>query len=330
MTKRIPRTYLWLFMTILISMSLPKEYSERMRGTTIATFTPMWQTLSEAKQMLNAFIGSATSERALSNKEQQKIQIENQLLRTDIQHLKEFAEQVQQLQVKLPKQRAFQPVVAARVIFRAPSAWNSSIWIDVGKVDNAQFNSEVIAKNSPVLVGASIVGVIDYVGDHQCRVRLVTDSGLTPSVRVIRPIAGKTGKSEFQYLAKGELHGSSLPVWRSSGSVLHGTGFNYDFSDEYGSARDLRSGIPGAGLNHDEAIPLIQEGDLLVTTGLDGVFPAGLHVAKVTKIHLLKEGDYYYELEADPTAGNLDSLDLVFVIPPLGYDAEDQPPIIGR
>jgi rod shape-determining protein MreC len=50
---------------------------------------------------------------------------------------------------------------------------------------------------------------------------------------------------------------------------------------------------------------------------LDGVFPPGLDVATITKIHPLKEGDYYYELEAKPTAGNMYNLSYVFVIPPV-------------
>lgn len=49
-------------------------------------------------------------------------------------------------------------------------------------------------------------------------------------------------------------------------------------------------------------------------------------VAEVTKVHPLKEGDYFYELEALPVAGNFDDLSLVFVIPPVSYDPDEQPP----
>ncbi len=35
---------------------------------------------------------------------------------------------------------------------------------------------------------------------------------------------------------------------------------------------------------------------------MDGVFPEGLKVARVTKIQALREGDYCYEIEALPLA----------------------------
>jgi cell shape-determining protein MreC len=104
---------------------------------------------------------------------------------------------------------------------------------------------------------------------------------------------------------------------------LRGTGFNYDFADDEGPGRDLRTGKPLEGKK--PAIPLIKVGDLLITTGFDGVFPAGLQAARVSKIFPLKEGDYYYDIEALPSENHLDELSLVFVLQPQGYDPEDLP-----
>jgi hypothetical protein len=205
------------------------------------------------------------------------------------------------------------------------------------------------------------VGVIDYVGQHQSRVRLITDNHLTPSVRVARGgmqdhfineeislllhlLEHKKWLSHNEHvelqalltklqevlkpfkktwaLAKGELQGSRSLSKQNGLPILKGSGFNYDFPDEEGEARDLRTG----NLIHkstSQAIALLQVGDLLITTGMDGVFPPGLKVATIAKIDLLKEGDYFYELEAIPTAGNLQDLSVVFVIPPVGYDPND-------
>lgn len=213
-------------------------------------------------------------------------------------------------------------IIPAKIIFRSPSSWDSSLWINVGKTTNAKLGRDIVAHNSPIVVGKSVVGVVDYVGENQSRVRLITDSGLTPSVRAVRNQGTVTHR-----LAKGELHGSSGPLWRTFKPTLKGVGFNYDFADEYGPSRDLQSGSPLDGKG--ESLPIIKEQDLLVTTGLDGVFPPGLQVARVTKLYPLQEGDYYYELEAKPTAGNLDELSYVFVLKPLGYEQEDRPPAIG-
>jgi hypothetical protein len=118
------------------------------------------------------------------------------------------------------------------------------------------------------------------------------------------------------YLAKGELQGCSHPLWRARGQKLKGIGFNYDFADEEGPARDLRTGEAVSATSHKNKQALIQEGDLLVTTGWDGLFPEGLEVAVVSKVHCLKEGASSYSLEADALA-KLDELGFVFILPPV-------------
>ena len=100
--------------------------------------------------------------------------------------------------------------------------------------------------------------------------------------------------------------------------MLKGVGFNYNMADEEGPARSLRSGQP-VGASTAPGRVLIQTGDLLVTSGLDGISPPGIPVAIATKIAPLKEGSYSYELEAKPAAGSLDDLSTVFVLPPLGF-----------
>jgi rod shape-determining protein MreC len=260
--------------------------------------------------------------------------------------------------------------VPAKVIFRSPTSWNSSLWINLGETTNEELGKIAIAKNSPVLVGTSVVGVVDYIGKSQSRVRLITDMGLTPSVRAEREITQQPllnekihaviqllkktkgalttvqeqddlieqlekatqhfAQSEHSwFLAKGELNGFSKPLWRSQRHLLKGTGFNYDYADGEGPARDLRTGNPIDNSSKEAAIPLIKSGDILITTGMDGVFPPDLLVAQVQNVHMLKEGDYYYELDALPTAGNFDDLSLVFVLPPVGYDPEDKPQHVG-
>ena len=97
---------------------------------------------------------------------------------------------------------------------------------------------------------------------------------------------------------------------------MKGLGFNYDFSDNEGPARDLRTGEI-VGSSSKKQVALLKEGDLLITSGLDGIFPAGLEVAVVSKVHCLKEGASSYELEAKAIAENFNELSSVFVLPPL-------------
>ncbi|MBN4067279.1 hypothetical protein JYU14_04270 [Simkania negevensis] len=242
-----------------------------------------------------------------------------------------------------------------RVIYRDPAAWSSYVWINLGEKDNRGLASPVVVKNSPVILNNAVVGVIDEVGDVQSRVQLITGSKLRLSVRVVRggpenilllkqidsiQQALETRKDLFHdldaaslirqdfenlrglilsqteeiYLAKGELAGVSRPAWRSRGTLLKGYGFNYDSDDEEGLARNLVTGeyfIRGG-----EGQPLIQGGDLLVTTGFDGHFPSGLLVARVVKVHPLKEGAFAYDIDAKPVIDLLHDIEHLFVIPP--------------
>jgi cell shape-determining protein MreC len=252
----------------------------------------------------------------------------------------------------------------AQVIYRQPSAWSSSLWIDVGRRDNEALGFTVVSVNSPVLSGGQLIGIVEAVGEKQSRVRLVTDSSLVVSVRVVR---GLTQKHEMlqlidklslelalqgegllsteeeqilaekltalkeslqkdvgtKYLAKGELFGTSSPIWRSRSPVLKGIGFNYDFEDVEGPARELRTGKPYSHLIQDRGIALIQEGDLLVTTGLDGIFPADLPVALVSNVEPLKEGETSYSIEAKLCASEIEDISSVVVLPSLEVMREE-------
>lgn len=358
-----------------MSLSLSRSTTEKVRGSSVAFFSPVWE-------YLNSFKQTSETEKSDHLVELQHMQLENQLLHKELKNLRQLmryqkkingklndlAELApdEQKQLKSTYQKALQRMIAnlkwqvqalsARVIFRSFDQWNSSVWINVGEADNPPDSSPIIAKNSPVLIDQAVVGVVDYVGEHQSRVRLITDSRITPSVRAIRGgeqeelmrenidnllnaltprLASALNKDEYLnltdylkkvkgglqpfkktwYLAKGELQGSLRPLGYGA-PILKGTGFNYDFSDSEGESRDLRSGQTNSS-QQGSAVAILKVNDILVTTGMDGIFPPDLKVAVVTKIDVLREGDYYYELEAKPLANQLEELSLVFVIPPM-------------
>ena len=64
-------------------------------------------------------------------------------------------------------------------------------------------------------------------------------------------------------------------------------------------------------------IYLIAVGDILISSGLDGVFPGGLPIAVVTAVAPLEEGAFSYTINARLLAGDLDEIDHVRVLPPL-------------
>jgi len=313
MRRKSYKKPLFLAAVLFLLMSLPTLFVESLRHKVVAITFPFLRAV-------------ATKEEA----ETQRLEAENHLLKLELAKLK-------------VRGADHTSVVTAHVIYRNPHSWGSSLWVDI--------SGKHVEKNSPVLSGSALIGLVDFVGKKQARVRLITDSGFKPSVRAVRgslqnvqlyehidsvlrqlqgrvdlPIEEKeqmklvAGLERLQhslsldrqswYLAKGVLEGGGSPLWRSRNHLLKGIGFNYDFADERGPARPLTSDPP-----------ILQAHDLLVTTGLDGIFPPGLRVAEVSKVLPLKEGAYAYEIEAIPVVKNLDSIQTVFIIPSMSNES---------
>lgn len=232
--------------------------------------------------------------------------------------------------------------IPGKVIFREPLLWNNFLWINLGRAQNKELGEEIIAKDSPVVVGNKVLGVIEEVHETRSKVRLLTDPSLSISVRVtrgreqnlsllqsieellqrldVRPDLidsqiARTALYQLQKsllqdcgnypLAKGVLQGSHSSLWRLPAHILQGFGFNYEFSDEEGEKIDLRSQNP----------PIIQMGDLLITTGFDGVFPKGLVTATVVAVEPLNPGDIFYKIRARAAIENIHEIEFVQVLP---------------
>lgn len=364
-------SYFLLGLLIFALINIPPDCSNHWRASVASALSPAWQ----------AFIPYHSKSENISGSEIEALQSQVNILNELLQDEKRLQSQSEALTALVEKKDAealqknmrlraahakellllqYQSV-PARVVFREPSSWSSAIWISVGNADNRALERIVVAQNSPVLANQSLVGVVEYVGETQSRVRLISDAGMACAVRAIRggmqnrevihhvqnllthvevrpdlfaspeeqnrfvdmlsAFKYRFKETEDEMLAKGEICGCSAPLFRSRSTTLKGTGFNYDFSDEEGPARDLRSGMP-IGKHCVEKKALIQQGDLLATSGFDGVFPAGIPVAIVTAVAPLKEGGYTYEIEAKPAAGDLMDLQTVFVLPATGINAK--------
>lgn len=334
-----PRLYIGLSLVLLCLLSLASIVTEKVRGSALFVAAPLWQSVKGTKEALVSEKRSHGKTR-LTWENHEQLVLENKRLRGEIQEIREMVRREIALLEEMKSQQGDHPAeislnevadtikkrywhkfnqllqlkaIPAQIIFRSAAFWDACCWINVGSDTNTVLGMPVIAKDSPVVVGDTIIGVVDEVGAKQARVRLITDSGLVPSVRVLR----KLENGEELYLAKGEIHGSTRALWRSHDNLLKGVGFNCDFADDVGGSRDLRTGVE-IDKKGSSPIPIIQKGDLLVTTGMDGVFPRDFRVASVTYVYPLKEGDYYYEIDAIPAAGNLNDLSNVFVLPTLG------------
>lgn len=343
---------LLFLLLILCLLSIPAAKSSAFKGSIMEGMTPFWSLL----QTENEPAADASGKAVTLKTEELKIEIRE--LKQEIKHLKAILkeEEFGKTKVFLPNS-AKQKAAAARIIFRPPLFWSSFVLIDKGDAFNEATGKVVIAKGSPVMSEGALVGVVDWVGKKMSRVRLITDEGLQPSVRIVRGeeretalqglierlileldsqkgeeartlsnklksyVKGYKKGEETLFLAKGVLQGRSQPLWRSSSLELKGFGFNYDFSDEEGPARDLLTGKTDN--PQEKAVPIIKTGDLLVTSGLDGIFPEGIPVAYVKQVDKLKEGDFYFSIRAVPYAPHLNQLADVFVLPSLSLHEEN-------
>jgi rod shape-determining protein MreC len=372
-------SYFLLGVCLFGLVNVPREWADGVRAHVVILLSPAWRAAS---------CQTAGPALAAHAKQSPTVAAEIAALRSQIETLQEWISDEKQLQkeadrwsallsekdqnkLKAILQKKFSrekqllamryASMPAQVVFRDPSSWGSTIWIALGEADNRALGRTVIRESSPVLADHSLIGVVEYVGESQARVRLITDAGLAVAVRAVRGGAQnrelshhvkilldqvqarpdlfasaieqerfitlvqafqeRVGDWDEEWLAKGEICGCSAPLWRARGSLLKGIGFNYEYPDEEGPARDLRSGRPiGAST---PAMPLIQNGDLLATSGLDGVFPPGIPVAIATRILPLTDESHSYEIEAGPAAGDLQDLSIVFVLPPLGFSDID-------
>ncbi len=351
--KGITPPYFILAVSLFFWIGLPHHYVDGMRYYAVASFVPAWGWVKKVEKYLSDRPSKLWAEKKEADGEKlDQLELENAMLRLSVEKMSHWLlseeralQRLESLKKQESQKRSHHLVsliqselmaMPSRVIYRDPSSWSSSLWIDVGESDNRVLGQAVIAKNSPVVLGSSLIGVVDYVGAHQSRVRLITDSGLSPAVRALRGDAQnqevasiaesliqrlecRSGKEslirdlkslktelgiekEEHYLAKGELHGSGFPLWRSRSPMLKGIGFNFEYPDEEGSLK--------------RKVPLLERGDLLVTTGFDGVFPPHLRVGIVTSVKPPKPGGYAYEIDVRPMAANLNDLDTLFVLPP--------------
>lgn len=382
MKRKTYRPYIVLFLLLLSCLSLPQASVEPFRGVAIAVSSPLWKKFFLLRSSIFPSSSFAPEEKGSLEEDSSLIRRQNEKLKKRLlseerleAHLKNFREigfQTADKEFFVRRQKALKTrlnleahSLSAEVIYRQPSAWSSTLWVDVGEKDNEALGVCVVSVNSPVLVDSHLVGVVEFVGKRQSRVRLLTDSSLVVSVRAVR---GKESSREMlrlieefsfqlsvnqenllspedekvlceklttlkikleetgtqKYLAKGELFGTSSPLWRSRSPILKGIGFNYDFEDAEGPARELRTGKPYDALFHNAGVSLIREGDLLVTTGLEGIFPPDIPVAIVSEVALLKEGAASYSIEARLCSNEIEDLSAVTILPSLEVNLEEK------
>lgn len=188
----------------------------------------------------------------------------------------------------------------AHVIGRDPLSVHI-LWIDLGNK-----NCPFIEKFSPVCVGPHAVGIVEEVGRYRSKVRLLSDPKVGAHV-----CAGKAETLAHHYIS--ELTAMTHDSVVQSALELIGKKLVGEDGDGRLKERLATAQISGFDRNSCFAGEVIQgafsPGDLIVTSGYDGIFPAGLFVGRITKSHHPSQ-----KIEAKP-CHPFHSLRAVFVLP---------------
>lgn len=198
--------------------------------------------------------------------------------------LKILSEENATLKQKLLNQTLFDQKISshniAKVIFRDPAFWASSVLINKGMKDE----ESNVEKNSPVISNGYLIGVVEEVFDTFSKVRLITDKNLQFSIKKKQSEA----TSSEALLEVGTLCGISSVDNRYRFKHVEGHFFS----------------------------PTLKPGDELITSGLDGIFPEGLPVAKVTEVQIDEE-EVIFPFKAIVSAPDIKNLKLVTILKPL-------------
>ncbi|MCF7851819.1 MAG: hypothetical protein K9M07_01095 [Simkaniaceae bacterium] len=358
---RYVKTYLMIAAFLLILFSLGRAAHDRIHavggeiGAVISSIKPevdrekaqllaRIDELSVEKHLLTEMMSQLNeeqlSDRLLSHQIERFFEISQQDS-SDYKSAQALRQQARDLGSRINSQMRF---IRAKVVYREPGTWGSYCWINRG----SENGEGVLSTNSPVVLGENVVGVVDYIGKYKSRVQLVTDSRLPISVQVLRGseqnlnllqhierayelLANRSDLSirdeEKEILldsmkklsahlkqnvgdcklAKGEIFGSSFSLFRRKKMTLKGVGFNADL---------------GLADRHQKVSDIVDKGDLLVTTGMDGIFPEGFHVAIVTEVEKVREADIAIHLEAKSTLINLEDIRYVEILPSLKLERD--------
>ena len=209
------------------------------------------------------------------------------------------------------------------------------VWVNAGKIEG-------IKPNSPVTVGAAVIGVVEEVKEHRSRIRLITDAKLRIAARIAQgkwrdrflwsqlltlshhcslfeeyqqytpmlqhcaeEVVSNLSMDKSKLTLKGVLKGDQSLF--KGNCLLKGEGFQCEHEDNESSAADVST-------------LAVEKGDLLVTSGLDGVFPPGLFLGVVEESH---RRDFCYDLSASACVENLSLLEYVTILPPVSEKAYD-------
>jgi rod shape-determining protein MreC len=305
-----------VLLTLIVALSLPPLDVRRVRGAAAWAATPLWSAVAQLRESMG--VEDALRERV------RQLELERALLLRKLEESHALAQQgTQGLRV--------------RVLAREPGAWERFLWVDAGRETHGE--GSPLQKHSPVVCGDAVVGLIEYVGRRQSLVRLISDpqccpavqlseegpSGLLHAVRRLDLLLGASETVEHQLKRSLQQLLSQIPIPDHSGGswkgILKGA------SSDRRVGQILKGDFFAAEWEHrqERSAKAPKAGHLLVTSGLDGLFPAGLRVGYLEAIQPPNGSQLMRGFTALPAVESLEDLQWLTILSPRGFAPQDRP-----
>ncbi|MEN9575601.1 MAG: hypothetical protein RL514_3456 [Verrucomicrobiota bacterium] len=259
----------------LIFLSLPESAANRVKLTLTGLFLPLFG-FTESAQSVARRAGNSVVPREDLVRELEQLRAEKQRLEFNLAQAQEAVRENERLrkQAGFPARLPWK-LKPARVIARDPANWWRTVFIDVGSKDGVRVDM-------PVITPDGLAGRIATVGTTRSQVVLLGDQNCRAAARVsetqengiIMPYADDPTIVTLTYLSRG-------------------------------SAVKAGQSIVTSGLE-------LKPGNHVLTSGLGGVFPAGIRVGEIVDVRNVGYG--LHQAARVKLAVTLNALDQVWVV----------------
>ena len=288
----------------LISIFLSHQHTlDPIENLSLTVTAPIEESLRDIANPLNDII-DGIADRGGLKRESERLRAENEALKVQLAEQQDIEQQLDELEraLEIKQGRPEDLLLAANVIAQDPGGFKRQIAINRGLSDGVDEGMAVLSENG------SLIGTVSRAYQDLAWVRLVTDPDSVINAQVnlttIQPLDG----AQPQVLT---------PDAPASPTPTPAPNVSQDPSPTPASPEPFVRGVAEGHLRHGIVLDLpadaaVEQGDLVVTSGLGGNYPRALLIGTIESINNQPQSPFT-RTTVEPAA-DLEVLDTVLVI----------------